>query len=873
MPPNSITILAIDDHQDNLITLKAVINDSFPGTKVITALSGLKGIELAKADDPDVILLDIVMPEMDGFEVCKILKANESTMHIPILFLTALKTDKENRIKALEVGGEAFLSKPIEEEELIAQIRAMVKIKTANLMQKLEKERLAKMVVDRTRELEQELQERKLADEKNIQRNKSLQLLNSYSLEISDLLYDDVFPFAIYNIQKLVNAKAAWINIYNEETSELIVKYSTLEDYIHSPAVQLLGKKQIGFKARISKEQYKMMISQDISKQLTLHELSFGSIPEIVANAIEHLFGFGWFIGIVLAHGDKLIGTITFAGDRDQSVPDGDEIRMFANITTNALIRKRAEKEVTIAAEELRQRNEFIQAVIDNLPIGLALNNISSGQKLYVNKQFEEIYGYSDVEIPDVLTFFDKVYPDPVYRELIKDRVMDDMDSGDPLRMIWDNLMITTKSGEHRYIYARNIPLPTQDLMVSTVTDITERKRAEEAKAKLEEQFQHSQKMESIGQLAGGVAHDLNNLLTPILGYGDILLADLDNDDPHKESVLQIVHAGERARDLVRQLLAFGRKQMLEFKLIDINATIYGFSSLLRRTIRENIAINTLLAQNIPAIRGDIGQLEQVIMNLTVNAQDAMPNGGMLVISTSVIDIDEALRIDTSEIKSGKYLLLTISDTGQGMTNETKLHLFEPFFTTKEKGKGTGLGLATTYGIIKQHGGYLNIYSEIGKGTTCNIYLPIIVDDAVIEKVTEIEKPANVNGTETILLVEDNDIVRKLANTVLTQNGYTVLSAENGHEALKLLAEYNDTVDMVLTDVVMPEMGGKELCDKIILQKPDIKILYMSGYAEDTIVHQGILDKGVNFIHKPFTVLMLATKVREVLDQPAINKN
>jgi PAS domain S-box-containing protein len=993
MVVDSITVLAVDDHKDNLIALNAIIKDAFPGAIVLTALNGQEGISLALQEDPDVILLDIIMPEMDGYEVCRRLKANDKTVHIPVLFLTAIKTDKNSRIKALDVGGEAFLSKPIEEEELIAQIRAMVKIKTANLMQRLEKERLTKMVADRTIELEQELNERKLADEKIIKHNKALQILNEYSFQIADLLYDDVFPFAIYHIQKLIDTKAAWINVYDEKKSELEIRYTTLEDYTNPQAVQILGKNQIGFRIPVSKEQHVMMLKETISRQMSLHELSFGAIPEIAANSIERIFGFGWFIGVVLMHRDKLIGTITIAGSKDQEIPELEEMKMFSNITADALIRKRAEKELRAAAVELRQRNEFIQAVIDNLPIGLALNSISTGKKLYMNKQFEEIYGWPGEDISDVDTFFEKVYPEPEYRKWIKEKVIADIATGDPERMIWDNLMITTTSGEHRYIYARNIPLPDQDLMVSTVRDITdrtlavnalklnearlanaqrvahigsweadvdtdnlywseetyrifgveptaenanmklfynhvhpddirkieiardyayknkvpymldhriilpdgserivheqaeivydefgnpqrmvgtvqditERMNAEKEKDKLEHQFQHVQKMESIGQLAGGVAHDLNNLLTPILGYGDMLLDGFTTDDPRKESVEQILLAGEKARDLIRQLLAFSRKQMLEFQPIDINSTIQGFSTLLRRTIRENISINTLLMPDLPKILGDIGQLEQVIMNLAVNAQDAMLNGGNLIISTKAVDIDEEHASLYPGLKSGKYVLLSIIDSGQGMTSETKQHIFEPFFTTKEKGKGTGLGLATTYGIVKQHGGYIDIISELTKGTTCDIYLPV-TSTKVVEKNESTEKPGlDTRGTEVILLVEDNEIVRKLASVILQQQGYTVLSAEDGPHALKMMAEYHRKIDMVVTDVVMPEMSGKELCEIITAQYPDMKILYMSGYAEDAIIHQGVLDEGVEFIHKPFTVQMLATKVKNIL--------
>jgi len=401
---------------------------------------------------------------------------------------------------------------------------------------------------------------------------------------------------------------------------------------------------------------------------------------------------------------------------------------------------------------------------------------------------------------------------------------------------------------------------------VAVKRDMTEHLLSVKAKAELEQQFHQAQKLESVGRLAGGVAHDLNNLLSPILGFGELLLEDFGENDERKGSVKEIVDAGKRARNLVRQLLAFSRKQILEAKPIDLNRVLTQFEKLLRRTIREDIDLKIIPARSLPLIKADIGQLEQVIMNLAVNAQDAMPNGGSLNFETVVTELDEAYAALHEGVKPGPYVLLSVNDTGTGMDQETCKKIFEPFFTTKEKDKGTGLGLATVYGIVKQHGGNLRVYSEPGHGTTFKIYLPVSEETDEIKEMHALE-PADLSGSETILVVEDSEQVRNLAKTVLKRKGYRVLVAENGKEALNVIEKHHGPVHLVLTDVVMPEMSGKELFHCISHRYPNVKLIYMSGYTNDVIAHKGVLDEGVHFIQKPFTVNALTAKVRKVLNQ------
>jgi two-component system cell cycle sensor histidine kinase/response regulator CckA len=425
------------------------------------------------------------------------------------------------------------------------------------------------------------------------------------------------------------------------------------------------------------------------------------------------------------------------------------------------------------------------------------------------------------------------------------------------------------KGGEWMWIQAKgNIVARKRDgtplRVIGTHLDVTEQLRLQKEKADLEEQYHQAQKVESIGRLAGGVAHDLNNLLFPVLGYSEILLEEFSSDDPRREPVEEIHRAGIRARDLVRQLLAFGRKQALEYKPVDMNQVVAGFEKFLRRTIREDIDIKIYPSPETQAIMADVGQIEQVLMNLAVNAADAMPAGGDLTIESATVELDEDYALTHQGVEPGRYVRLAVSDTGGGMDEESCSRIFEPFYSTKGE-KGTGLGLATVYGIVKQHGGHIWYYTELGRGTTFKVYLPVTEESPVEESVGG--NPAvSLEGTETILLAEDNEQVRKLAETLLKRQGYTLLVAEDGTKALGMLTSHHGQVHLLVTDVVMPGMNGKELFARAAGKHPDLKVLYMSGYTDNVIAHRGVLEDGIAFIQKPFTAHALAIKVREILE-------
>jgi PAS domain S-box-containing protein len=392
-----------------------------------------------------------------------------------------------------------------------------------------------------------------------------------------------------------------------------------------------------------------------------------------------------------------------------------------------------------------------------------------------------------------------------------------------------------------------------------------ERKRMEEEKEEIQEQLRQSQKMEAIGRLAGGIAHDFNNLLTIIKGYSQLSLLDLKEGDPLLKNIEEIQKAGDRATTLVRQLLAFSRRQVMEMMVIDLNSLIRDLDKMLRRVIGEDIVLMTLLAEDLGRMKGDPGQIEQVIMNLAVNARDAMPTGGKLIVETVNSELDEHFVHGHLDVNPGSYVMLSVSDSGLGMKPAVRERIFEPFFTTKERGKGTGLGLSTVYGIVKQSGGHIWVYSESGHGTTFKIYFPRVDDtpEKIKPKTGSGELP---RGSETILVVEDEKEVRSVASNVLKRQGYRVLEASNGGIAFLLCEQHSSPIHLMLTDVVMPEMNGRELAERVAGLHPEMKVLFMSGYTDDAIVQHGILEKNVRYIQKPFTVENLARKVREVLE-------
>jgi PAS domain S-box-containing protein len=432
-------------------------------------------------------------------------------------------------------------------------------------------------------------------------------------------------------------------------------------------------------------------------------------------------------------------------------------------------------------------------------------------------------------------------------------------------RVIWPN-------GEERTVWAEAGELlldetGNPEVLTGIVKDITEQKRTEAEKERLQAQLQQAQKMEAVGRLAGGVAHDFNNLLTVITGYSELLLQKVGKESPMHRELEEIQRAGMRASSLTQQLLAFSRKQVIEPKVLDLNLLVADLGKMLARLIGENVDLKIVRGKNLEMVKVDPVQFDQVLINLAVNAKDAMPDGGTLLIETVNVELDEEYCAQRPyEIHPGRYVRLVVSDTGHGMTKEISQQIFEPFFTTKAMGKGTGLGLSMVYGAVKQAGGSIEVYSEVGIGTTFQIYLPRVEGDAV--KPGEVGRPAVLpKGTETVLVVEDEEVVRNMNVRILTGLGYKILQARNGADAIAVAQKYGDRIDLLLTDVVMPGMHGGELATQLVLHYPEMKVLFTSGYTDDAISQHGVLAEGLSFIGKPYTPSSLARKVREVLDE------
>jgi two-component system, cell cycle sensor histidine kinase and response regulator CckA len=437
--------------------------------------------------------------------------------------------------------------------------------------------------------------------------------------------------------------------------------------------------------------------------------------------------------------------------------------------------------------------------------------------------------------------------------------------------------MIRPDSGEVRWFERRSRVVPDDAAgspwLRGLLIDVTERVRAEEALRASEEalhsaedQLRQSQKLEAIGRLAGGVAHDFNNLLSVILSYSSILLSDLPAGDPKRSDLEAINRAGEQAADLTRQLLAFGRQQVLALRVLDLNEIVLAADKMLRRLLGEDVELVARTNAAPLRVRADVGQLDQVIMNLAINARDAMPGGGKLTLETQTVFLSEAYARTHLGVRPGRYAMLAVSDTGVGMDRETQSHIFEPFFTTKEKGKGTGLGLATVFGIVQQSGGSIWVYSEPGGGSVFRVYLPAVED---AEKAApEMPPLATLRGAETILLVEDQKEVREVAREILLRCGYQVLDASGAAEALSICEREARPIELLLTDVVMPQMSGRELAERVASLRPEARVLFMSGYTEDAILRHGILAADVAYLQKPLAPEPLARRVREVLDAP-----
>ncbi|MBI4349885.1 MAG: response regulator [Elusimicrobia bacterium] len=681
MSTAKLKLLGVDDSEESLEALSSAVEHVLPGAAFLAARNGREGMELALAHDPDIILLDVVMPEMDGFETCRRIKEDARLRNIPVLLLTALPPDKALCDKAFEAGAEAFISKPLELWQLAVQIRAMLRLKAASISQRDEYTRLKEMVALRTRELAEELAAREKALEK---------------LKESEILFKTVFTQAPLGIFLVDSGTGRFLRV--------------------NPA-----------------------------------------LAAITGRSVEELSACSW-----------------------RSITHTDDIK------------RQSENLARLESGEikvLRMEERYIRPDGGAVPVKLIVTPLSA------------------------------------------------FNGSDP-----------------RYM--------------GIVEDIGAAKYAEREKNQLEEQLRQSQKMETAGKLAGGIAHDFNNIISVILAYSDFLLKELAPDDPGRRDAEEIKKAGLRAAALTRQLLAFSRKQVLQPEVLDANQVVRGMKTMLNRLLGENIKLAAVTAGTPAFLKADPCHLEQVLLNLSVNARDAMPRGGKLTLEVSRVRMDEAYVQRHGTIASGDYVMLSVSDTGTGMSAETQTHIFEPFFTTKPRDRGTGLGLSTVHGIVKQSGGSIVVYSEERYGTVFKLYFPEVAGETPpAEPPPAVGKAAA--GRGVILVVDDDIQMRTVASRVLAADGLEVLEAGSAEEALAVCRRRGRQVSLLLTDLVLPKLNGFELAGRLKALYPDILLVFMSGYTEHSGLENKLLDPATNFIQKPFTLDALTRKIREALPPDA----
>ncbi len=672
-----------------------------------------------------------------------------------------------------------------------------------------------------------------ITDQKRAEKlNAALYAIAAHSQSAEDL---QQFFAAIHNIVgQLMNARNLYIALFDPQSQLLSFPYF-VDEQDPAPAPRPLGR---GLTEYVLRSREPLLATPAVFDDL----MRRGEVESIGAPSLD-------WLGVPLQTGASCIGALvvqTYSenirfGDRDR------EILKFVSQQLAAAIEHKRDEEA-LRRSEARSRSLILSAAF-----GICRCTVG-GRFLDVNPALISMLGSRSVQDLLQLDARREVFINP----LEFDRLVEDYRHSGSL----NGVEVQWRRKDGRVIVVRLSGCAAtstdepEEVLELIAEDITDRRQ-------LEEQLRQAQKMDAVGRLAGGVAHDFNNLLMVINGYTEVLLEQLEKGSPTHLKVQFNQQAADRAATLTRQLLAFSRKQLLELKVVDVNTVIGDMERLLRPLIGENIELVTKLSSGAGHTRADAGQLEQVIMNLVVNAKDSMPEGGKLTLESSDVTVRQTFR-EHRFIQPGRYAVISVADTGHGMDKETQSRIFEPFFTTKEKGKGTGLGLSTVYGIVKQSNGYVFAESELGAGTTFYVYLPRVEDSA--EQASPPKSPLNeAGGCETVLLVEDEESVRELVRVTLTSRGYKVLEAEDGEHGLEIAESHKDRIDILITDVVMPGIGGRELAKKLLALRPGISVLYLSGYTEDVVVTPGALGPGTGFLQKPFTLQNLAKKVREVI--------
>ncbi len=925
MTEKTPVLLVVDDRPDNLFVIEQLVKEYIPGCIVHTAANADIALQIAQEHQTDGILSDIQMPGKNGIELCRLLKQSPKTSHIPVLLITTHNADPNLRVQGLEAGADDFIARPIDNLELAARIKVMFRIKYMQDELIEAKGNLEKKVAQRTINLKKandqlnlEIEERRLAENalrENEEKYRALFERDSDAIFIYDpdttnildaneatsKMYgygqDELIGMSCRKFSVEVKESAAAIDKIRKD-SEINVPHrlhwkkdgTIFPVELSSYSITLQGKnvmygvikditarKQAEDDLKKSEIKYRTIFEQSPLGIALIDSLT-GRIYEvnpmfakIAGRTRKEMTVIDW---MSITHPDDVqeyldnmallnAGEITgFNMKKRYLHKDGTYVWINMTITPVEVAAKTHPLHLCMIEDitSAKQVRKELANIFELSPDLLCRLNVNEGYFKRINPAFA-IFGRPLEEFIS-RPYIDFIHPDDQNATATQ---VENMQSGQPLFKFENRY--SCKDGSYKTIEWRTTSAQTDGTAYAAGRDITERKQIEEEKQKLESRLRQAQKMEAVGQLAGGVAHDFNNMLGVIIGHAEVALKKTDKGHPLYVNLEEIHKAAQRSADLTRQLLAFARKQVISPKVIDLSDAVEGMLKMLRRLIGEDIDLTWHPGATVWPVKVDPSQIDQLLANLCVNARDAIAGVGKVTVETRNISFDEGYCADHTDFIPGEYVLIAVSDDGCGMSKEIISKLFEPFFTTKGLGQSTGLGLATVYGVVKQNNGFINVYSEPNEGTTFRIYIPRYIGKEVKETKSEGMHELVMGRQETILVVEDEPSLLDLSEIILETLGYRVLAAGSPSEAIRLAEVHAGEIHLLLTDVVMPEMNGRDLAEKMLTLYPDMRCLFTSGYTANVIAHHGILGEDVCFIQKPFSIEDLASKVRKVLDQ------
>ena len=844
--PHKSKILVVDDDERSRFLYVSLLSPF--GHQVIEARDGLEGLEKAKTERPDLIISDILMPTMNGYEFVSSLRKIPLLHATPVIFHSASFLDREARSLGAACGVTLFILKPCEPEKALEVVHRALGLET--------------QVPAAATPIHTGGDPLPLLIDAFFEKGKQLDAVSVRLASLLELGLDLAHSCGLGELMD--NAGNAARKIVGADYSGVGILAG---DGVHLRSFELFG------------------VDPEVATKI-VHPVFDGAIfKEIVSGrkARRAFSPFGQpegvelpgyhppvrsFLGVPLEVGNRVCGWI-YVADKIAALEFTEEdshiltalAAQFALAFENADRFRTIEEHTRLLETEIEERKraeDRFHALVETAPTAIVIAD-EKGRIVEMNAQALRMFGYRRGEL--IGKTVETLLPERLRHSHQGHRSGYMKEPHSRPMGVGMELLANRKDGTEFPVEVSLGPLVTREgvLVSSTIVDITLRKQ-------MEQQFRLSQRMEAIGKLAGGVAHDFNNLLTVILGAADVLLETHPPDHPARRKLELIRQAGSSAADLTRQLLAFSRQQMLHPRVLELKEILNRTQKLLARLIGDDISLAVSVEPSLGCICADPGQIEQVLLNLAVNARDAMPSGGRLSIEARNTDLDESYKQEHQQVIPGQYVMIAVEDSGCGMDRKTQARIFDPFFTTKELGKGTGLGLATVYGIVKQSGGYIWVYSEVGRGTAFKIYLPRVEPSGQALAPKESDT-SSVQGSETILLAEDSDSLREMVRDYLESIGYTVIEATSGKAALLQARDFQGPIHLLLTDVVMPEMGGPELVEQLLALRPGVRVVFTSGYTNDATARQGVLEPGVAFIQKPYRPKALARTIREVLDE------